>query len=81
MRIITDSAADFTRDELKALNVVCVPLQVAFGDDTYADGVTLTSDIFWSRLTGGETPKTSQPLSSGTDRYRTESWSQSTDPL
>ena len=61
MRIITDSAADFTRDELKALNVVCVPLQVAFGDDTYADGVTLTSDIFWSRLTGGETPKTSQP--------------------
>jgi len=61
MRIITDSAADISKDELKALNVVCIPLQVTFGEDTYTDGVTLTSDIFWSRLTGGETPKTSQP--------------------
>ena len=61
MRIITDSAADFTREELNTLNVVSVPLQVTFGEDTYTDGVTLTGDIFWSRLTGGETPKTSQP--------------------
>jgi len=61
MRIITDSAADFTADELKAYNITAVPLQVVFGEDCYEDGVTLTSDIFWSRLTGGENPKTSQP--------------------
>ena len=61
MRIITDSAADFSASELKALNVTAVPLQVVFGEDCYEDGVTLTSDIFWSRLTGGENPKTSQP--------------------
>lgn len=61
MRIITDSAADFTLEEIKKLDITCVPLQVNFGEDTYADGVTLTPEIFWNRLLGGENPKTSQP--------------------
>ncbi len=61
MRIITDSAADFTASELAKYQVTAVPLQVVFGEDCYEDGVTLTPDIFWSRLTGGENPKTSQP--------------------
>lgn len=61
MRIITDSAADFSSAELNKYSITAVPLQVVFGVDAYADGVTLTSDIFWSRLIGGENPKTSQP--------------------
>ncbi|MGN0996647.1 MAG: DegV family protein [Candidatus Ventricola sp.] len=61
IRIITDSAADFTAGELKQLRLTAVPLQIVFGEDTYEDGVTLTPDIFWSRLTAGENPKTSQP--------------------
>lgn len=61
MRIITDSAADFSAAELEHLNITAVPLQIVFGTDTYEDGVTLTPDIFWSRLTSGENPKTSQP--------------------
>ena len=61
IRIITDSAADFSAAELKAHNITAVPLQVIFGEDAYSDGVTLTPDIFWTRLTGGENPKTSQP--------------------
>lgn len=61
MRIITDSAADFTSSELKQYNITAVPLQVVFGVDAYTDGVTLTPDIFWTRLIGGENPKTSQP--------------------
>lgn len=61
MRIITDSAADFSASELKAYNITAVPLQVVFGEDCYEDGVTLTPDIFWNRLIGGENPKTSQP--------------------
>ena len=61
VRIITDSAADFSAAELKEHNITAVPLQVIFGEDAYSDGVTLTPDIFWSRLTGGENPKTSQP--------------------
>ena len=61
IRIVTDSAADFTAEELKTLNITAVPLQVIFGEDAYLDGVTLTSETFWSRLMGGENPKTSQP--------------------
>jgi len=61
IRIITDSAADFSAEELAKYNVVSVPLQVIFGEDAYTDGQTLTPEIFWTRLTGGENPKTSQP--------------------
>lgn len=61
IRILTDSAADFTQQELREHNVSCVPMQITFGTDTYTDGVDLTGDIFWTRLTGGENPKTSQP--------------------
>jgi len=61
MRIITDSAADFSISELKQYNLTAIPLQVVFGEDSYEDGVTLTSDIFWNRIMSGENPKTSQP--------------------
>lgn len=61
MHIITDSAADFSADELLKYNVTAVPLQVVFGTDSYEDGVTLTPDIFWTRIMSGENPKTSQP--------------------
>ena len=61
IRIITDSAADFTPAELDRLRITCVPMQVVFGEDSYTDGQTLTPEIFWQRLTAGENPKTSQP--------------------
>ena len=61
IRIITDSAADFSADELRKYGLTMVPLQVTFGEDAYEDGVTLTQDIFWSRIMAGENPKTSQP--------------------
>lgn len=61
IRIITDSAADFTADELREHNLTAIPLQVVFGSDTYEDGVTLTPEIFWPRIMSGENPKTSQP--------------------
>lgn len=61
IRIITDSAADFSAEELKQYRLTAIPLQITFGSDTYEDGVTLTSDIFWTRIMSGENPKTSQP--------------------
>ena len=61
IRIITDSAADFSADELRANNLTAIPLQIVFGDDAYEDGVTLTPEIFWQRIMSGENPKTSQP--------------------
>lgn len=61
IRIITDSAADFSASELRAHNLTAIPLQIVFGSDTYEDGVTLTPEIFWERIMSGENPKTSQP--------------------
>lgn len=61
IRIITDSAADFTSDELQAYRLTVAPIQIAFGEDSYLDGVTLTPEIFWTRIMSGENPKTSQP--------------------
>lgn len=60
IRIITDSAADLSCEELSRLNVTCIPLQINFGEDSYGAD-ELESDMFWSRLTSGENPKTSQP--------------------
>lgn len=61
IRIITDSAADFTQEELRRLDIRCVPMTISFSDETYRDGVDLTSETFWQRMQAGETPKTSQP--------------------
>lgn len=61
MRIITDSAADFTNEELQACNITCVRTQVMFGDESFTPGVDLTEEGFWQRLLAGENAKTSQP--------------------
>ena len=60
MRIITDSAADFTPEELAVFDVHCVPMQVIFGDESYSASA-LSSETFWQRLNSGEIAKTSQP--------------------
>lgn len=61
MRIITDSAADFTPEELVEHNIHCVPTQVIFGQEYLTPGVDLRCDAFWQRLVAGEKPTTSQP--------------------
>ena len=61
MRIITDSAADFTNEELKTNDIRCVRTQVMFGDETFTPGVDLSDETFWQRLMAGENAKTSQP--------------------
>jgi len=61
IRIVTDSCADFTREELAFYNVRAVALQTIFGEETFYAGETLDRDVFWTRLIGGENPTTSQP--------------------
>lgn len=61
MRIITDSAADFTPQELADHGVCCVPTQVIFGQECCTPGVDLSTEDFWLRLMAGEKVKTSQP--------------------
>ena len=61
MRIITDSAADFSAEELLTYQVDRVPMQVMFGDESFTAGHDLPDDLFWKRLLSGEIGKTSQP--------------------
>ena len=61
MRIITDSAADFSSAELVKNDIHCVSTQVIFGEETFQAGVNLDEETFWARMMAGETPRTSQP--------------------
>ncbi|HZG15675.1 MAG TPA: DegV family protein [Candidatus Bathyarchaeia archaeon] len=60
--ILTDSAADIDPALRESLGIVSVPLKVSFGEDTFADGVNLSSSQFFEKLRGSEVlPVTSQP--------------------
>ena len=61
LRIITDSSAEFSEEEAKALGIEIVPLTVVFAEKAYLEGVELKKDEFYHRLLNGEFPKTSQP--------------------
>ena len=61
MRIITDSAADFTQAELEQYRICCVRTQVMLGQDAYTPGIDLTDDLFWEKVLSGFPCKTSQP--------------------
>ena len=61
VRILTDSCADFTREEISSYNIHAVALQTIFAEETCLAGETLDRDVFWARLMGGENPTTSQP--------------------
>lgn len=61
MRIITDSAADFTPEELNTHGIECVSTQIIFGDEVFTAGKDLSDADFWARLMAGENAKTSQP--------------------
>ena len=62
IRIITDSAADYSVQEIEKRNITCVSMAITFDEDTYLDGKEITKDEFYERLMGTEVfPKTSQP--------------------
>lgn len=60
MRIITDSAADFTREELSQYNIRCVQTGIIIGGQDYTAD-QLDEETFWQGLLAGESIKTSQP--------------------
>ena len=60
IRILTDSTTDLT-DRAEELGIDVLPLTVHFGEETYRDGVDLTNDQFYEKLSQAETlPKTAQ---------------------
>lgn len=62
IRIITDSTSDISQEEAKKLGIDVIPLTVAFGEESFIDGITITSNEFYKKLqTSSILPKTSQP--------------------
>ena len=61
VRIVTDSAADFSPAELEQKNICCIPLKVLFGEVEYEENISLSKDQFYEKLLAFEGfPKTSQ---------------------
>ncbi len=62
IRIVVDSGADYRPEERAKKGLELVPLKVAFGEESFLDGVDLTREAFFDRLTKGKKfPVTSQP--------------------
>jgi len=62
VRVVTDSTADLPPDLASDLGITVVPLQLIFGEETFRDGVDLSSEEFFRRLERSkELPTTSQP--------------------
>lgn len=62
VRVVTDSTSDIPRAITDELNITIVPLTIAFGAQSFRDGIDLTADDFYARLaTVKDLPTTSQP--------------------
>lgn len=61
VRIITDSASDFTEELARKHRVAVAPLKTIFSDGEYVQGVDLTAQEFYEKLVeSAEVPRTSQ---------------------
>ncbi|MFC1899284.1 DegV family protein [Chloroflexota bacterium] len=62
VKIVTDSLSDITADLAEELGVTIVPLTVTFGQESFLDRVTITTDEFYNKLINEEVwPTTTQP--------------------
>lgn len=62
VKVVTDSTADLPQQIIDDLDLTVVPLTVLFGEETYKEGVEISREDFFARLTNGVVhPRTSQP--------------------
>ena len=60
--IAVDSTSDIPQERARSLDITIIPLLVLFGDESYRDGIDLTTDEFYKKLTTSQvTPTTSAP--------------------
>jgi DegV family protein with EDD domain len=65
VKIVTDSTAYLTPEEIDRYDVHVVPLKVIFGTDIYSEGVNITTEEFYRRIARARTlPTTSLPSKS-----------------
>lgn len=61
IRIVTDSTSDISAERAKELGVEVLPLSVLFGEESFRDGVDISKEEFYARLSQAETlPTTAQ---------------------
>lgn len=61
IRIVTDSVSDLPEQFIKELDITVLPLTVNFNDGSYRDGVDLSVEEFYKKMSESETlPTTSQ---------------------
>jgi DegV family protein with EDD domain len=62
VKIITDSVSDIPPDIVQELDITVIPVLLRFGEETYRDGIDMTTDQFYARLaTSKVMPTTSVP--------------------
>ena len=62
VKIVTDSVADIPAEIIRELNISIIPVLLRFGEETYRDGIDITTDQFYEKLvTGKVAPTTSVP--------------------
>ena len=62
VKIVTDSTAYLSPEEIARYDVHVVPLKVIFGADAYSEGIDITTEEFYRRIaTARAFPTTSQP--------------------
>jgi len=62
IKIVTDSAADLSKEMIEKYDVTVVPLTVSIDGKEYAEGVDITPEGFYEKMAASaELPKTSQP--------------------
>ena len=62
IKIVTDSTSDLNPDLAKDLDIRVVPVNVHFGQESFRDGVELSTDQFFEKLVSSrEVPTTSAP--------------------
>ena len=59
--VVTDSHGGISIQEAEKLGIKVLPMPFYFGDDCYFEGVSITREEFFARLTAGENVSTSQP--------------------
>ena len=65
VKLMVDSACDIARDEVVAAGAAFLPLHVRMGEHDYLDGVDLTHEEFYNRLTQGKEQPTTSQISPG----------------
>jgi DegV family protein with EDD domain len=62
VKVVADSVSDLPPQVVKELGITVIPLNVRFGDEVYRDGIDLTNEQFYQRLTTNKIlPVTSVP--------------------